>query len=116
MSATRCTRLLVPPEAIIYKSLVVEIDFHWVVAKACLSRRKSSGKLSFIWLVFLIFWETVRSAHICFAPSHVREYVCQQHLIVLVLLKLSSSTSIALLSHPFFTYFLCCLFILCYTA
>lgn len=64
-----------PPEAIICKSLVVEIDFHWVVAKACLSRRKSRGKLSLIWLVFLIFWGTVRSACICLAPFHVREYV-----------------------------------------
>lgn len=78
MSATRCTRLLVPPEAIICKSLVVEIDFHWVVAKACLSRRKTRGKLSLIWLVLLIFWGTVRPAHICFAPFHVGEYVCQQ--------------------------------------
>lgn len=66
-----------PPEAIICKSAVVEIDFHWVVAKACLSRRKSGGKLSLL-LVFLIFWGTVRSAQICFASFPVREYVCQQ--------------------------------------
>lgn len=41
-----------PPEAIICKSLVVQIDFHWVVAKALFEQEEvKRGKLSLLRLV-----------------------------------------------------------------